>query len=303
MSQSMYGAVDLSALANKPQVATTTDAEGVSHVHGPIVVNIDADSLQTAMDTSSRLPVVLVFSSQRSEACVRLDEQLRGIAVRHGGRFQLGRVDVDEFPAAAQAFRVTGVPAVVALLQGQPVPLFQGAPDEAELESLIEQVLAAAAQYGLTATLDNDDAPAPVPELPEHHRAAVELLRSGDFEKAKEEFEKALKEEPGNQDIKRGLAQAELLLRVAQLGDPSAVLEASIGVSLTQIETHLRAADVEVAGGRPDAAFARLIDVVSATAGDERDAVRQRLLSLFDVVGSAEPVVAEARKALASALF
>ena len=36
---------------------------------------------------------------------------------------------------------------------------------------------------------------------------------------------------------------------------------------------------------------------------DDRDRVRERLLELFVVVGSADPRVADARRALAAALF
>ena len=39
------------------------------------------------------------------------------------------------------------------------------------------------------------------------------------------------------------------------------------------------------------------------TAGDDRDAVRVRLLELFEVVGADDPRVIAARRALARALF
>jgi len=65
----------------------------------------------------------------------------------------------------------------------------------------------------------------------------------------------------------------------------------------------MTAADIEVFHGYPDAAFARLIDVIKVTSGDERNAVRERLLELFEVVGADQPVVSQARRALASALF
>jgi putative thioredoxin len=42
---------------------------------------------------------------------------------------------------------------------------------------------------------------------------------------------------------------------------------------------------------------------VRRTAGDDRDAVRLRLLELFEVVGADDPRVVAARRALARALF
>ena len=47
----------------------------------------------------------------------------------------------------------------------------------------------------------------------------------------------------------------------------------------------------------------RLIEVIRGLSSDERDPVRERLLELFIVVGTSDPRVATARRALASALF
>ena len=65
----------------------------------------------------------------------------------------------------------------------------------------------------------------------------------------------------------------------------------------------MAAADVEVAHGRPDLGFTRLIDAIAVNGGDAKEELRQHLLELFDVVGADQPLVADARKRLASALF
>jgi putative thioredoxin len=69
------------------------------------------------------------------------------------------------------------------------------------------------------------------------------------------------------------------------------------------VDAALRVADVDVYSGAVDDAFARLIDLVRRTSGDDRDRLRERLLSLFDVVGGDDPSVVRARRALTSALF
>ena len=63
------------------------------------------------------------------------------------------------------------------------------------------------------------------------------------------------------------------------------------------------AADVEVLSGQAEQAYARLVDLVRRTSGDEREAARKHLVSLFTVAGPDDPAVAAARRALASALF
>ena len=47
----------------------------------------------------------------------------------------------------------------------------------------------------------------------------------------------------------------------------------------------------------------RLVDLVRATADDERDTVREHLVELFGVVGVHDERVKKARRALMSALF
>jgi putative thioredoxin len=63
------------------------------------------------------------------------------------------------------------------------------------------------------------------------------------------------------------------------------------------------AADIEVLSGQAEQAYERLVSLVRRTSGEERDAVRQHLLSLFSVAGPDDPAVAGARRALARALF
>ena len=69
------------------------------------------------------------------------------------------------------------------------------------------------------------------------------------------------------------------------------------------VDAQLAAADAEVAADRVEAAFARLIDTVGRTFGDDRDRAREHLVGLFELVPADDPRVATARRALARALF
>jgi putative thioredoxin len=52
-----------------------------------------------------------------------------------------------------------------------------------------------------------------------------------------------------------------------------------------------------------DDAFARLIDLVRRTSGEDREKARTHLVGLFAAVGNEDARVLKARQALASALF
>jgi putative thioredoxin len=69
------------------------------------------------------------------------------------------------------------------------------------------------------------------------------------------------------------------------------------------VDAGMAVADGDLFGGSVEDAFARLVDLVRVTSGDDRARVRTRLLELFEVVGPQDPRVAAARVALANALF
>ncbi|MGO1590367.1 MAG: tetratricopeptide repeat protein [Ancrocorticia sp.] len=298
---SMYGAVDLAGLAN---AASPAQAGSDGSLPGPYIVDVTADSLRTVLETSGRVPVILIFHAEQSEVSGTLATQFEKLADEAQGHFQLGKVDVGAHPEVAQAFGLQGVPAAVAVLQGQPVPLFQGTIDDGELAPLITRVLEAASQMGVTGVLDGEvDAEPPAPQHTPRVAAGMEALDAKDLDLAEAEFTQALKDNPGDEEAKALLAQVELVLRVQAVEDPAALLQESMSAGLQDIDIQLKAADIECYSRRPDSAFARLIDVISATSGDDRETVRTRLLELFEIVGADEPVVSQARKALAMALF
>ncbi|WP_394263744.1 co-chaperone YbbN [Trueperella sp.] len=313
---SLGGAYDLSAFQKQTPTndglvgETGADGGGATVVPGPYVVELTSKNLQGAITTSSKLPVIVAFHSARSENSAKLITQLERLAIANQGRFQLAKVDTDENADVAQAFGTDAVPSAAALLQGQPVPLFQGLPDEAQLTETIEKILQAGEQYGLNAVLDGDaNATPPEPEIPPLHKEGLEALENGDLEAAHAAYTKAISQNPGDDEAQTALHQVELLQRIAKInpdGDPEApqkVLLAAHDAPITDLEAQLRAADVEFSFQRPDAAFARLIDVVRATSGDDREAARQRLIAYFDILGPSQDIVVAARKALTNALF
>ncbi len=69
------------------------------------------------------------------------------------------------------------------------------------------------------------------------------------------------------------------------------------------VDAQTLVADLDLAGGHVEDAFARLVDLIRRTTGDERDAARTHLLGLFAAVGNDDPRVLKGRQSLASALF
>lgn len=253
------------------------------------MIDVDETNFQTdVLELSLTTPVVLVFTSARSEASLQLSAALEQLAAEGGGTWVLARVDVDVNVRLAQALRVQGIPTVVAVVGGQLVEGFNGALPEAQLRQYIDAVLKAG---GVAVAAPED------PRLDE----ADDALMTGDLDAAEQAYRKILAESPADAAAESGLAQVELYRRVGGV-DPAAAL-AKAAASPDDVAAQQLAADVEVLSGQAAEAYARLVAVVRRTAGDEREAVRKHLLSLFTVAGPDDPAVASARRALASALF
>jgi len=298
MTFSRPGAIDLSALAGRPAGAPAGSG-------GAYVVDITEQNFQAdALEASMQHVVVLSLWSPRSPQSQTFNELLGTIANSYEGRLTLAQVDVDTNPAIAQALGAQGVPLVVGLVKGQPVPLFQGTADEADVRQYFDQLLTVAEQNGLTgrataaeAPADADDEPADDPRF----AAADAALASGDVDAAVAEYEKLLNQEPGDTEIAERLAGVRLLGRTRE-ADLNAA-RAAAADDPDDIDAQLLVADLDVNGGHVQDAFDRLIELVKRLDGDERDRVRERLLDLFTVVGASDPRVATARRALATALF
>ena len=302
----LRGAVDLSSLRNRPagQPEAAAPTGGGAPASRLIFDVTDADFGQV-LELSRTVPVVVDLWADWCGPCKQLSPVLEKLVTELGGRLVLAKVDVDANPQLAQSFRAQSIPLVVALVAGQPVQLFTGAVPEAQVREVFTQLLQLAAQHGVTGTVpvegaetDAEDRPADLPPL---HQAAFDAIESGDYQAAAAAYEQALSENPRDEDAKAGLAQVHLLGRVQNLD--LAAARAAAAAAPHDVEAQFAVADLDLAGGHVDDAFARLLDLFAALPADERAPVRARLLELFGVVGDADPRVIRARGRLASLLF
>lgn len=252
------------------------------------------------------MPVIVVLHSPRSQASADLATVLEQLADQYSGRFQLARVNVDAAPEVAQALQAQAVPTVVALIAGQPVPMFQGAVPQEQLRSVIDQLLEVAAANGVNGTIAVDGAAGAgtaeaEPEETEVERAAREAIEAGDFAAAEEVYTHAIAQNPGDDDLKVARNQVRLMARLDGQ-DPHELLAAA-DAAPTDLAAALAGADAALALGDVNAALGRALEAVRTHAGEEREEARLRLLELFEVIGSTSPEVAQARRRLATMLY
>jgi putative thioredoxin len=322
----LHGAVDLGALAAQQQAQQQAKQRAAARAAGQdnaqdnaqstaqntaqpsaapaVVVDVtEATFKPDVVDRSFEVPVVVDLWATWCGPCTTLSPILERLAQEYAGRFILAKVDVDANPQISQAFRVQSIPTVVAVLMGQPVPLFTGALPEPQVRAYLDELLRIAAEQGLTgsAPVGDEAAVAQEPEDDPRFDAAFDAIERGDYDAAEAAYREALAAAPGDPEAAAGLAQVGLLRRTEGI-DPDEALTTAVA-SPGDVAAAMRAADALVLHGRSTEAFSVLIAVIRSAAGDDREGARVRLLELFDIVGPDDPAVPPARIALANALF
>jgi putative thioredoxin len=303
MAAAMAGAVDLAAVkarseaAQRAQSAPPPSATAPAGEPGSAIVDVTEATFQSeVLDRSFQVPVVLDLWAEWCGPCKQLSPVLERLAAEGGGSWVLAKVDVDANPALAQGLRVQGIPAVKAVWQGQLVAEFSGAIPEEQARQFITE-LVRATTGGAAPTGGPDDAP----QVEDARLDAAEAaLERGDLPAAEAAYREILDAEPDHPEASLALKQVQLFRRAEEAG-PDAL--AAADADPDDVDAQLRAADFLLGTGNIEAAFDRLLDVVSRTSGEDRDRARTHLVDLFSVVGNDDPRVSAARRRLTTALF
>ncbi|MGM7670060.1 co-chaperone YbbN [Microbacterium sp. A93] len=319
MPSHLRGALDLSALKPAPagqqprQGAPGQQAGGGVPAGSWVLDQATQGDLQQLIQLSSRVPVLVHLAAPSNPASQQLDDLLAPAVDAHGGRLILARVDAEADPQVLAAFGLAAGPAVVAVLAGQPVPVLNQPVPAEQLDQLLDELLAAAAQNGVSGTVPPlgppregaagaDSGPEPeAPPLPPLHQEAQDALDAGRYEGAQDAYRRALAENPADAEAKLGSSRAGLLARTSPM-DADSVRERG-ATEPDDVQAQIDVADLDVLGGHVEDAFHRLVRFIAAHPGAERNTAREHLVDLYAIVGDQDPRTAVSRKALAMALF
>ncbi len=339
---SLYGAVDLgarqAAAQRRQQAAQSPSTPGAAGSNGGVVIDVTEETFNTdVVERSRTTPVIMDLWAEWCGPCKQLSPLLEKLAAEADGQWILAKVDVDANPQLSAALQVQSIPMVVAVLGGQLVDGFLGAMPEAQVRQWIDQVLAVAEKMGMPladgaadqdteadqdaeageaeaangragAPGDRADAmgssvrpPAGGPPMPPAYAEARAAMERGDLDGAANAFETELAAHPGDPVAKTGLAQVNLIRRISSYDQARARRDAAERPG--DVEAQIRVADIDLASGRIEEAFDRLLGVVRRTSGEEREQARKHLVSLFEILPPNDPQVKKARSALSALLF
>jgi putative thioredoxin len=334
---SLYGAVDLGArqaAAQRRQQAAQSPSQGPgggpAAPGGGVVIDVTEETFNTdVVERSRTTPVIIDLWAEWCGPCKQLSPVLEKLANEAAGQWILAKVDVDANPQLSAALQVQSIPMVVAVLGGQLVDGFLGAMPESQVKQWISQVLAVADKMGMqlaepapadddtdadadaddTADAIADGARAPgappgrgtPPGMPPAFAEARAAMERGDLDGAAKAFEQELAASPADPVAKTGLAQVNLIRRVTSYDQAQARRDAAEHPA--DVAAQIKVADIELAGGKIEESFNRLLGVVRRTSGDEREQARKHLVSLFDLLPPNEPQVKKTRATLSALLF
>ncbi len=228
----------------------------------------DATFQTEVIDRSATATVIVDLWAPWCGPCQTLGPIIEKVVAETHGKAVLVKVDIDQNPGIAQAFRVQSIPMVVGFVDGQPVDAFMGAQGEHEVRQFVERLL-------------------PTPEDNLLHS----LVAAGD----EASLLQALEMDPGNEDAI--VALAELLIA---RGDNDEALALLSRIPEDDRTRHLAA--MARLGEAPDddhdATLTALLDQVK----DDDDA-RQQFIDILELMGAHDPRTAQYRKLLTARLF
>jgi putative thioredoxin len=316
---SLYGAVDLGARQAAAQRRQQAAQSAGSAAPGDgSVIEVTEQTFNTdVVERSRTTPVIIDLWAEWCEPCKQLSPVLEKLAAAADGTWILAKVDIDANPQLAAALQVQSIPMVVAVIGGQLVDGFLGAMPEAQVRQWLGQVLTIADKIGLappgSADAEADDtdegadprraAPgyADADQLPPAFEEARAAMERGDLDAAAQAFEKELAASPSDPMAKAGLAQVNLIRRVSSYDQARSRRAAAERPD--DVQAQIRVADIDLASGRIEEAFDRLLGVVRRTSGQDREQARAHLVGLFDILPPRDPRVTKARSTLSSLLF
>lgn len=215
-------------------------------------------------------PVVVDLWAPWCGPCTTLGPIIERVVAETDGAVLLAKVNVDENPQIAQAFRAQSIPAVHAIIEGKLGPSFLGARPEAEVRAFVQSL------------------------LPTREQTEVERLRELGDEAS---LLHALELEPADEGTICDLA--ELYAGEGRYAEALGLLErVPESADTRRITAYARS---EGRYATDDSIIDRLGTLLDQVKGD--DEARREFLDLLELLGPEDPRTADHRRQLTSRLF
>jgi putative thioredoxin len=268
------------------------------------------------VEASAQIPTLVDFWAPWCAPCRQLMPILERLAQEYGGRFKLAKVNTDEQQELAQQIGIRSLPTVVLFKDRTSVDHFAGLLPEAQIREMLDKHL---------------------PKVTGGPLERAQMLKAnGDFEGARSILEGALTRDPGNIDLETALAELRALegdldgarselerlqglhpmhaavKRLAALLSFSDVVASNptvralrerVAANPNDLEARHALAVHQLLGGDVEPALKTWLEIMQQHRGYQDDLARRSLVLAFELIGEADPIVAQTRKLMARMLF
>ena len=274
-----------------------------------------ADVQAEIIERSAQLPIVIDFWAPWCQPCKTLGPVLEKAAREGDGRFLLVKVNIDEHQQLAAAFRVSSIPAVFALRDGQLVNQFVGMLDESQLTqwlngimpSAVDELIRRGRELEATDPLAAEQTYRDALDLePDNDAVRVRMAcvlaaqeRDDEASRIISDLEKRGFLEPEAEQVR---SQLELRAAAAEAGDVTEV-RAKVAANPDDSALQIQLADTLAVHKQYREAMEICLELVRKDRDGLGDEARQTMIKIFDLVGPQSELVSEYRRKLATALY
>lgn len=284
------------------------DASAKPHVIDATDSNFEIE----VVEKSKTVPVIVDFWAQWCGPCRALGPMLESLAEEFNGRFILAKVDIDQQRQLAARFEVSGVPMVMALVDGKIVSHFIGALPEARVRHFLETVCPSETTLlaKQAASLEESD-PAQaiaiyrqVIEVDHRNTLAIAALadllrRQGDVEEAERQARLVGEGTDGYNRARNVLAR----IGFQRNAENVEIVRARVESEPQNFEHRLRLGVALAAQEQWPEALEAMISAVEADKKFGAEQVKPRMVEIFNILGQQHELTNKFRSRLASALY
>jgi putative thioredoxin len=278
-------------------------------------IDVNEENFEFAvLEQSKQVPVLVDFWAEWCGPCRVLGPLLERLSEEHAGAFIVAKVNVDENPALAAAFRIQGIPAVKLFKDGDLASEFTGALPEPMVREFLAKFLPSAAdkEAQQAAALEAAGEAARARAIyeailekdPNHPKALLGMgrlaMQSGENEQALEFLDKISVVADERKDAERLIARLNLQGGAARDMQP---LRAKVEAEPGNVEARFALAQALAGVENYREALPHFLEIVKTDRGFQDDAARKAMLQIFEVLGPEDPLTDQYRAELAKVLF